>query len=161
VNAVSFQVLMGEEAMALRLSWDDPSKDSADALALLLKPEAAHGDAVTLQAWPYQGAPQLDVCYWSAGRTESFEMLAATFEEVTERRGRSVALTAAAAYEEGRWRLVLQRPLAPTSLAGAAAIDLEEFGSIAFALWDGSHPGARAVSPWVDVAWRAPKSHTE
>jgi cytochrome c oxidase cbb3-type subunit 2 len=164
VIAASFQVLVNEKTMALRVTWDDASEERgapADALALLLKPEAAQGDVVTLQAWPYQGAPRLDCSYWSAERAEAFELLAATFEDALERRGTSVALASAAMYDDGRWRLVLQRPLQPASPAGAAVITPETFASFAFAVWDGGNPGARMVSPWVDVALRPAQSHDE
>jgi len=161
VSAVSFQVLVNEDTMVLRASWDDPSEDSADALALLLKPGAARGDVVTLQAWPYHGAPRLDLSYWSAGRAEAFERLAATFEDGVERRGASVALAGAAVYDDGRWRLVLQRPLQPASPAGAAVITPELFAPFAFAVWDGGNSGARAVSPWVDVALGPAQPHPE
>ncbi len=161
VAAVSFQVLVNETTMVLRVSWDDPSEDSADALALLLKPVAAHGDVVTLQAWPYQGAPRLDLAYWSAGQPEAFELLAGTFEDAVERRGMSAALPSAAAYDDGRWRLLLQRPLKPAAPAGAAVITPDAFVSFAFAVWDGANPGARAVSPWVDIAWTSTPRHTE
>src|SRR3989338_2489787 len=102
VDAVSFHVLVNDETAAFRFSWDDPSEergDSADALALFFKPSGGAGDVVTLQTWPYEGAPRLDICYWSAKAAESFELLAASFEEVIERRGMSAALASAASYQ--------------------------------------------------------------
>ena len=156
VDAVSVRVLVNDEAAAFRVAWDDASEESTaapDALALFLKPSGGAGDVVTLQAWPYQGAPPLDACYWSAGRTEAFELLAATTEEMVERRGLSVALSSAASYHEGGWQLVVQRPRRLTSPAGAAVLDPEVFGSVAVAVWDGANPGARAVSPWIDLAF--------
>jgi len=164
VVAASFQVLINEDAMALRVTWDDASEQRgapADALTLLLKPEAARGDAVTLQTWPYQGAPRLDISYWSAGQPEAFELLAATFEDAMERRGTPVALASAAVYDDGRWQLVLQRPLQPAAPVGAAAITLDTLASFAFAVWDGGNPGAKAVSPWVDVALGPAQPHNQ
>jgi hypothetical protein len=54
--------------------------------------------------------------------------------------------------KDGRWHLIIRRPLAPETPAGAAALAPERFGSVAFAVWDGGNPDARAVSPWIDVA---------
>jgi cytochrome c oxidase cbb3-type subunit 2 len=156
VIAVSFQVLTNDEAMVLRVMWDDPSEErgsAADAFAMVLKSSDIQGDAVTLHAWPYEGSPRLDVSYWSAGRPEAFEVVAASFDEVVERSGLSAPLASAAAYEDGRWQLVMQRPLRPTSPVGAASLDPAVLSSVAFAVWDGGTPGTRAVSPWVDVTF--------
>lgn len=164
VAAVSFQVLANDETVAFRVAWDDPSEDrgeDVDALALLLKPEAAKGDVVTLQAWPYEGAPALDMCIWSAEIPQAYEAVSGSYESVRQA-GIPPALQSAAPayplasqsdYTDGRWQLVLQRPLNPTSPAGAAVIDPSAFSSFAFAVWDGANPGARAVSPWVDLAF--------
>jgi len=152
VSAVLFQVLVNEDTMVLRASWDDPSEDSADALALLLKPEAARGDVVTLQAWPYEGAPALDIVHWRANLSDALERVETNyfFEKVSPGL-KPIALSSTAAYQDGRWMLVLQRPF--EVLAGAAVIRPEELTSIAFAVWDGARPGARAVSPWIDLAF--------
>ena len=156
VRAVSFQAVYNEEGVAFRFSWDDPTEDAAgtppDGFALLLKPANTQGDVVTLQAWPYDGAPALDLCYWSAGPGEAYETLARAFDSVVARRAPHALLNSIAGYEDGRWRMVLQRPFARTSPEGAAEIARAGLTSIAFAVWDGGNPPARAVSPWIDLS---------
>lgn len=155
VSAVSLRVVAHEAMVAFRVSWDDPTHDgmegSADAFALVLQPETSRGDVVTLQAWPYRGGPALDVGYWSADVGQAYETMAADFDSVRARRLRQSLLTSAARYEDGRWHLVIQRPRVRTSLEGAARIASDRSSPVAFAVWDGGNPDARAVSPWIDL----------
>ena len=160
VKAVSFQVLFNAEAVAFRFSWDDPSNDTQppDRLALVLKPEGAQGDVVTLQAWPYAGAPRLDFCVWSSETNQASETLAEEFDSVIAPKAPQGTLTSVSGYEDGRWRLMVVRPLAQATPPSAARIVPEEFTSVAFVVWDGANPNARAVSPWMDVVLR---KHTQ
>ncbi|PIQ83689.1 MAG: hypothetical protein COV75_06200 [Candidatus Omnitrophica bacterium CG11_big_fil_rev_8_21_14_0_20_63_9] len=165
VRAIRFQVVANHEAMAIRLTWDDPTQDpqadaeasspAPDAVALVLKPAGSQGDVVTLQAWPYAEAPKLDVSYWASDLERPREMVANDFETFVARpmadRNDVGALSSAAKYEDGRWTVVVQRPLAPVEPDGAAAIDPGAFTAVAFAIWDGGNPTARAVSSWVDL----------
>jgi len=162
-SAVSVRVLYNEEALAWSVSWDDPSEnihDPADRLAVALKPADVRGDVVTLQAWPYEGAPSLALCAWSADAGESVETLASDFDAVRQPQV-SAPLAHAARYEDGRWRVVLHRPLRPSHPEGAPVISLEDVLSMAFVVWDGSLLEARAVSTWIDVALapRAGQAH--
>jgi DMSO reductase family type II enzyme heme b subunit len=153
VKAVGFQAVYHEAEIAFRVTWDDPTKDAAnppDRLALVLKPAASQGDVVTLQAWPYQGAPVLDFCHWAAETGSAGEWLGNGFEPDMV----AVPLPSAAAYDDGRWQLVIQRAFQPAAPAGVAAIKTDGFTSIAFVVWDGGNPEARAVSPWVEIAIR-------
>ena len=157
VKAVSFQAIANADGIAFRLAWDDPTQDGGsppDGLALVLKPSGSVGDVATLQAWPYEGAPPLDLCSWAADTGQATEAVATGFEPVFARAASHGPLPSSASYEEGRWRLVLQRSLRPASPEGAAAIDPGGFTAVAFAVWDGGNPEARAVSPWVDLALR-------
>ena len=165
IRAVTLQVLHNDEAAAFRLSWDDPTEDHVtvsalepaihdtppDRLALVLKPPDAQGDVITLQAWPYTGAPALNICHWAAG-AKAVERLATDLEQVITATG--VALKSFSVYEDGRWTLLLQRPLQPAEPVGAAAMTLDQFTSVAVAVWDGGNGTARAVSPWVDIVLR-------
>ncbi len=154
VQSLSFQVVANAEAAAFRFSWDDPTEDGQaphDGLALLFKPSGSQGDVVTLQAWPYAGAPQLDLCYWSAASKQTGEALATEYEGVISQPHPAVVLTSAARYDGGRWTLMVQRPLHPSKPAGATVIAPGELTSVAFAVWDGGNPTARAVSAWLDV----------
>jgi DMSO reductase family type II enzyme heme b subunit len=117
----------------------------------VLKPAAVQGDVVTLQAWPYQGAPALDLCYWSARRGETIEAVAESYERAASAAQPALVLHGAARYDDGRWQLVIQRPLAP-AVEGTAEISRDVFTPVAFVIWDGGNPGARAISPWIDIA---------
>lgn len=166
VKAISFQVVYNDTGMAFRLTWNDPTQDPAvsqhgplgrtdqamsDGVALVLKPAGSEGDTLTLQAWPYDGAPALDLCYWSAGTGQAYETVTKEFDAVLARRAPQALLDSIAGYEDGRWQLVVQRPLVRTNPAGAAVIDVHGMTAIGFAVWDGGNPTARAVSPWVDL----------
>ncbi|MBI4342018.1 MAG: c-type cytochrome [Candidatus Omnitrophica bacterium] len=160
VRAIRMQAVYNEDTIAFRLTWDDPTQEAAespapDALALVLKPADTQGDVVTLQAWPYAGAPRLDLCYWSAAGV-SGETLAAEFDGVRSAPRWPATRTAASSYDDGRWQVLLQRPLQPQAPEGAAAITAGAFTSIAFAVWDGGNADARAVSPWVELSLRDP-----
>jgi cytochrome c oxidase cbb3-type subunit 2 len=151
IRAVTFEAIANAEAIALRVSWNDPTEETAapaDRLALVLKPEGSRGDVATLQAWPYAGAPALDVCLWSSDTGKAWEWVGTGFEPAASASG----LPAAADYRDGRRRLVLQRPLHPATPEGASAIDPGGFAAFAFAVWDGGNPPARMVSPWVEVS---------
>lgn len=160
VKAVSLEAVYNDEAIAFRFTWDDPTQDSRtphDGFALLLKPVGSEGDVVTLQAWPSAGAPPLDVCYWSAESRTAWEAVATDFDAVIAQAVPTPAfLQGSSGYQDGRWRIVVQRALHPERPHGAAVVATETFTSIAVAVWDGGNPDARAVSPWIDVALRDP-----
>lgn len=162
VVSVVMQAVYNGEAVAWRLTWNDPSQDqhsAADALAVVLKPEAARGDTVTLQAWPYAGAPALDVCAWSADAGTAHEAVTTDYAAATARENAQTVLTTAAHYDDGRWQLLLQRPAHPATPERAAAISPDEFTSMAFVVWDGGNPGARAVSAWIDLVVSDGREH--
>ncbi len=154
LRAVTFQAMYNAQEAVFRLTWDDPTHGvevPADAVAIMFKPTENFGDLVTLQAWPYAGAPQLDLCYWSAKTRQIVESLATDFENVTAHPSSQPPLQGTAAYEDGRWHLLIRRPRKPASPQGAAMIPDDAFASIAVTLWDGGNVEAHAVSPWIDV----------
>jgi cytochrome c oxidase cbb3-type subunit 2 len=154
VRVVSLQAVHNGGMIAWRLTWSDPTQEHegavVDGIGLVLKPEGSAGDIVTLQAWPYEGAPPLDICHWSAD-SGAGETISMDFEFIRGTARPEAPLASAATYEDGRWRLVLQRPLKPTVPATGAVLTPEQFAGVAVAVWDGGNPGARAVSSWVDV----------
>jgi len=158
VSSVAFRVLVNNQAIAFRFTWDDPTHDhesSPDRFALLLRPPRGQGDVVTLQAWPSLGAPPLDLCTWSADSGKAFETVATDYERVEHPVMSARQLTTTTAdYQDGRWQLMMQRPLRPTSPADAAALSPDVFNPIAIAVWDGGNPTARAVSTWVEIVLR-------
>ncbi len=156
VNLVRVQVAYNDSEIAVRLSWDDPTEDAsaeaADRASLVLRPEGVNGDIVGLQVWPYQGAPELNLCTWTAGGTLSGEIVAKSFEPSVLENNPKATLSASAAYQkDGRWELVLQRPMKQSSVPGSAALEPGRLVPIAVVIWDGAVPEARAVSPWLDV----------
>ena len=159
IKALVLQVAYNDEAAAFRLSWDDPSQEmegTPDALAILLKPQANRGDVVTLQAWPYQGAPALDATYWAAGSKNAVAAIIENFEALTPALANKGTLPVSAAYsEDGRWSLVALHPLKP-AVEGGAVIHMTDFTAISFAVWDAGNSNARAVSPWVDLMLKKP-----
>jgi cytochrome c oxidase cbb3-type subunit 2 len=157
VSAVSFQVLYNDETAVFRFTWDDPTEESnppSDAFALVLKPPGSGGDVATLQAWPYDGAPPLNLCYWTAGLFNvAREVLATSYHEMNEFR-HAVTRASVSRYEDGRWTLVVYRPLTPDRPDGAAALRPELLNAFAVVVWDGGNRESRAVSPWVDLRLR-------
>ena len=159
IRAVTFRAVYDREGLALRFSWDDPTREATvppDGLAWLLKPADHQGDVVTLQAWPIAEGPALDLCYWSADRGQAIEAVSDDYEAVRTGRAPHETLESVAAYDDGRWTLILQRPFHPMRPAGAAAMTSDGFTSMAVAIWDGGNPAARAVSPWVELVLHPP-----
>lgn len=158
VQSVAVQIMANDKDAVFRLTWDDPTQDENtphDGLAVLLKPAGSQGDVVTLQAWPYDGAPALDLCYWSAETGQAFETIATEYDSVLARQTPQALVTSTATYEDGRWTLLLRRPLERTSPDAAAVIARDGLTAMAFAVWDGGNPKARAVSPWIDISVRS------
>ncbi len=158
VRALMLQVAYNDEAAAFRVSWDDPSQETEgtpDALAIILKPEAHRGDVVTLQAWPYRDAPKLDATYWAANSQHAAAALIENFELLTPDTAARGSLPVNAAYADGRWTLVVRHALKP-AVADGAAIHVNDFTAVAFAIWDAGNANARAVSPWVDLMLKRP-----
>ncbi len=162
VRMVSLQAVHNGEAVAFRLTWDDPTHEpegAPDRLALFFKPVDTQGDVVTLQAWPYHGAPALDAWVWSAGSGTAVETIAPDVERVVAPTGSQAPRASAATYGDGRWRLIVQRPLHPDAPAEAATVAVDGFTSIAFMVWDGGNPDTRAVSAWLDLSLREASPH--
>ena len=163
VRVVSLQTVHNDDMIAWRITWTDPTQEQegevVDGIGLMLKPTGAAGDIVTLQAWPYEGAPSLDVCHWAAD-TGAGETIAANFDTIRSKARPEAPLASAASYEDGRWHVVLQRPLKPTVPAAGSVLTPEQFAGVAVVVWDGGNPEARAVSPWVDMTLREPGKHS-
>jgi DMSO reductase family type II enzyme heme b subunit len=154
VQFVVVETLASDDTVAFRLTWDDPTESvnaSPDALALLLKPSRSAGDVVTLQAWPYVGGPMLDVCSWRADTNQAVEGLATSFHRALTPARNQVSISSTARYADGRWQLMLHRSM-ESEPPGSAVIGAEPLTSVAFAVWDGETPEARAISPWIDLA---------
>ncbi|MBI4437086.1 MAG: c-type cytochrome [Candidatus Omnitrophica bacterium] len=150
VNAVSIQSLYNDQEFVLRLIWDDPTKDPIeerttppDALGLVLKPEGI-GDIGSLTVWPLTRSPALDVIYWSAESNQIRRGVSVGFAPVATGKIPTEILQGEATYEEGRWSLLIRRPLIPTRSV-----------VFAMAIWDGGNGEERRVhssSLWLELA---------
>jgi len=163
VTRLSVWVLHNGEAMGLRLMWNDTSDDRgtpADALAVALLPQGLGGDVVSLQTWPLRDTPSLDLCLWSAAQTagEAREAVAKDFSTLFDGTIAGTVRESRAAYLDGEWTVVITRPLAPTDVPGAAQLDAQAIVPVGFVVWDGGNPSQRAVSMWIDVVLRPPKT---
>ena len=158
MTAVRVQALADHEAVAFRLTWDDPvenREDPADRIALVLQPEGVRGDVVSLQLWPASGSPPLDFLRWSPAQGAR-EVVAYDYDAAQDAASRAVPLTSQGTYADGRWTLVFQRPLVQPDVDAARAIQPGALTALAVAVWEGSNPQARAVSSWVELAVEAP-----
>jgi cytochrome c oxidase cbb3-type subunit 2 len=154
VTAVAVRVLASDAAVAIRLTWDDPTEntqDAADQLAVMLRPADVQGDVVTLQLWPAADAPRLDLCLWSAARGQAHEVLAADVDRAMTASDATVGLASYAQYDDGRWSLVMHRPLRQVALEGAEVLDPGRLLPLAVVVWDGANHAQRTVSSWVEL----------
>ncbi len=162
INAVTVQALYNEDTIHFRVQWDDPTQDrgeAGDVLMLALRPAGLRGDVVTLQTWPTDDAPALDLLVWSANRQpegqsagQAYEALVDRYEPVLQGEPRGMPWPVHIAYDAGRWTAVFGRPLKPEGLDHRAAQFVEErFNPVGFVIWDGGNHRQRAVSEWLDV----------
>ncbi|MBI3087322.1 MAG: hypothetical protein HYY91_00320, partial [Candidatus Omnitrophica bacterium] len=165
VNAVRLQVLYDDDAVAVRVTWHDPTEDrlpaapdaaqaganTPDALAMVLRPSSVPGDVVTLQAWPLRHHLPLDLCVWSAQREQAREAVAKDYDPLLGEAPAGLPMASRATYADGQWSLVLTRFREPADIAGAAQLTPGTFHPVAFVVWDGGNPGQRAISPWIDL----------
>jgi complex iron-sulfur molybdoenzyme family reductase subunit gamma len=151
VQQTKVQAVQTDRRLYLRLSWRDATADRsadstrafADAVAVQLPANASARPPIAMG-----GAGNLvNVWYWSAdGRTD--ELLAGGPGSTT-RFDRSRVLTDAR-YENGRWHVVLARPL-DTATANRTAIPADDDMDVAVAVWNGSNmerSGQKSVSEW-------------
>lgn len=134
VTAVMVKALYNDKEIAFRLAWHDPSRNDtepADRASLFLIPDRrAKFQIGSLRSWPASSdAPSLEQLAWSAEGTSG-----------------------KAAFADGRWELVVSRPLSP-----AGGVGLTPEGRpilLGIAVWDGGNGETdrhRANSNWVDL----------
>ena len=152
VNKIAFKAVANEDTLVVLLTWDDPTEDAqagqADSAGLVLRTPGVEGDTISLQVWPFN-SPPLDFCFWSADSAKTREMIAPNYEALKTTAG--LELAGASRYDDGRWTVLLQRPLKQDGLDHAAQIPEGKLFPVAFVVWDGASPKSRAVSPWVDA----------
>ncbi len=156
-DTMTVRAFYNDEALAVLLEWDDrtrslPGDDKAQAIA----DEEMSEDAVAVQLpvtipdgmkKPYFGmgdaAQPVNIWHWKSGAADGAESVSLSsargFGDIEERNTEDIGLSAAGVYQDGTWRVVMQRPL--TTGDPAADIQFVEgrFIPIAFAAWDGSN----------------------
>ena len=176
VNAVWVQAMHNGTDVALRLTWDDPSRSPDPAweewrakITAAMEPHegepAAAGlpDAFTLQFAPASSGGR-DLPYFLNGDTRNAvylwewtsdggvrESLARGIETREPLPADAAAVQAAASYADGQWQLVLRRSLAAQDTARRTTFRQAEALPIAFFAWDGSNGesgGRGALSSW-------------
>ncbi|WP_121823022.1 ethylbenzene dehydrogenase-related protein [Halostella salina] len=157
-NVTVEQVRVGaartEERLFLRVSWEDATNDSgtgdvrefADAVAVQLPADADERPPIAMGGTDNM----VNVWYWSADGS-SEELLAGGPGTTTGFNRTRVATDAA--YDDGRWYVVLSRPL--DASGNRTAVPTDEDMDIGVAVWNGSNAersGQKAVSEWYYLA---------
>ncbi|WP_323675995.1 ethylbenzene dehydrogenase-related protein [Halorubellus sp. PRR65] len=155
VEDARVEVARTNDRLYVRLSWADATRDANDTGI------REFGDAVAFQVPANESARppiamgstsnMVNVWYWSAaGSTE--ELLAGGPGSTTA--FEASALASDATHADGRWTVVLSRPL-QTDRANATAISTETDVDVALAVWNGSNmerSGQKATSEWYYLA---------
>jgi DMSO reductase family type II enzyme heme b subunit len=158
VGAIRVQAVYNDEAIALRLSWDDPTQTEPE-------PEyEVYEDAVAVQfpverpagpKRPYflMGDDGLPVNLWKWGSEESavVEQNAWGTGRIEDQPSSEQQLVGEAIYNNGRYQLVLKRSLATADVQGDVQFEPGKFVSMAFFVWDGFNGETgeeMAISTW-------------
>lgn len=157
VGSVLVNALHNGELLAFRLEWEDASENAAlddndsfpDAAAIALP---AHPDAPLL----LMGAPgkPVNAWYWRADDPEGARQVAAEGLGTSRTLDLS-AVRARGRWKEGRWRVVIARPLRISGVEGAAQLAAGQETGFGVAIWEGSNMergGIKAFSGiWVPL----------
>ena len=155
VERVSVAAARSDERLYLRLSWADKTRDTnttqvrrfADAVAVQLPAEATARPPVTMGSTDNR----VNVWYWDgSGATQ--ELLAGGPGTTTQFAESTVRTNAT--HTDGRWQVVLSRPLSAAS-ENRTAVPTDADMDIALAVWNGSNmerSGQKAVSEWYYLA---------
>lgn len=176
VTAIWVQALHNNRELALKLSWDDPSRSPDPAwndwrtlVATEMEPKEAPmpdgplPDAITVQ-FPTRTGTDRDLPYFMNGDARNpvylwnwrsdtglSEAIARGMTSQEALPADGAIVTANAVYADGRWQLVLRRALTAQDTARRATIRTGEAVPIAFQAWDGSNGESAtrgAISSW-------------
>lgn len=156
-DTMTVRAFYNDENLAVLLEWDDRTKSQpGDPKAAAIADEEMAEDAVAVQLpvaipegmkKPYFGMGDathpVNIWHWKSGPADGSESVkvlnARGFKDFEERSAEDLGLRAGGLYQDGTWRVVMQRPLATAD--PAADIQFREglFTPIAFAAWDGSN----------------------
>jgi cytochrome c oxidase cbb3-type subunit 2 len=149
-NAISVQAVYNEDSVVFRLSWHDPDESReapSDAVGIALIPERSlKWELGSLRSWPaVENAPELDLNYWSAQRNGAQQAVAKSTSDLEAGKGEAQTLESQAAYDDGRWTVILKRPVP----------DTKKTHLIGLAVWDGGNQEQgrrRSNSNWINLA---------
>lgn len=140
VTELSVALLHNGEELALRLSWAAPKPVASladldrfvDGVAAIF-PLAEGASAVTMGS---PGRPA-NAWYWKAGAETAWDVVAEGYGTSRRSAGAAIGLGARARHDDGRWQVVLHRPLD----AGVGHVRFEPGGQgrVAFAVWCGDN----------------------
>lgn len=144
-----------DERLYLRLSWSDATADRstgeirafADAVAVQIPRDADERPPIAMGSTDNM----VNVWYWGADRAT--EELLAGGPGTTTRLG-NAGVMSNASHSDGRWRVVLSRPLT-VDAANRTEIPTNADMDLALAVWNGSNSersGQKAVSNWYYLA---------
>ena len=151
VEALRVQSARTDERFYLRLSWRDDTADRNASAPRRFLDAAAIQFPVNTSARPpiSMGSSRnmVNVWYWSADG-ESEELLAGGPGTTTAFDSQQVETTAT--HEDGRWTLVVSRPISATA-ENRTTLAVDHDVDVAFAVWNGSEmerSGRKSVSEW-------------
>ncbi|MBI2470054.1 MAG: c-type cytochrome [Planctomycetes bacterium] len=181
IDAVMVRAVYNKDEIAFLVEWDDSTNKQEeifrDSMSLqfptkipesLKKPYFAMGDssgAVNLWSWK---------AYWGEGfglaaeapETESgtvIELNAKGFKSVAPQPPESQNVIGKGIYQNGRWKVVMKRPLKTDDAKGDIQFEIGKLIPVAFAVWDGSNndvAGQKSVSSWYYISLEKPVPKT-
>lgn len=163
-DSVTVRALYGQDAVALLLEWDDPSQSAGgggkppDAVSVQFPVRLGEGLARPTFSMGERDAP-IYLWLWRADGSGPRELNAAGPEKPRVQPAEGQGLTAAARFDQGRWRVLLRRALTTAETADDLQFTPGTFIPIAFAVWEGGQgeAGARkAVSSWYTLVLEPP-----
>ncbi len=151
------RALYNDKGVAILLEWDDrtrsiPGDDAAEKIGD--PPLTEDGVAIQLPVVipsdmqkPYFGmgdaAHPVNIWHWKSGSKSDGETIALLnsrgFKEIEKRDAKAAGLQAKGSYEDGTWRVLIQRPLTTQETDRDIQFVEGKFIPIAFASWDGSN----------------------
>ncbi|GJL54668.1 MAG: hypothetical protein NPIRA02_18000 [Nitrospirales bacterium] len=153
VKKVKVRGLHDGQNIAIRVEYQDPTQDDADAAALEFmvgdqKAHFAHGQEMLL----VEGGP-VNIWYWKNETGTATDMSAKGFKTIKPQAQQDVS--AKGVWENGTWKVVFSRPL-ETGDEQDIQINPGIWTSVAFAFWDGKlvdgsvkeKGSQKAVSSW-------------
>ena len=169
VDSILVQAVYNEKEIVFKFIWNDPSESRGtpsedspnplpDALGLVINPDRRSKFKVgSLRSWPASpDAPALDLCYWSANKSEATLFTNTRGFGFTEADAvvtgmEFIPLEAKASYTDGQWTLLVRQPMKLFHREGAIP---ERSTLIGIAVWEGGNNEQgrrRANSYWVDL----------